>query len=104
MKIKEISEKLLIQNQRAPIRRGPNFFQVRRDPNPEGSCFHETGGVVIRRGFIFANSEGTQSGGVSILPIRKGPFFAKPEGYCFLSTRRGIILLKDLGKQKKRLW
>ena len=103
VEIKEISEKLLLQNQRTPNPEGSKFFQIRRGPNPEESCFHKTGGVPIRRGHIFANLEGSQPGGVSILPIRKGPIFANPEGYCSLSTRRGIILLKDLGKQKKRL-
>ena len=103
MKIKEVSEKLILQNQRAPNPEGSKFFQIRRGPNPEGSCFHKTGGVPIRRGLILANSEGSQSGGVSILPIRKGPIFANQDGYCcFLSTRRVIILLEDLGKQKKR--
>ena len=102
MKIKEVSEKLILRTQRAPNPEGSKFFQIRRGPNPEGSGFHITGGVPIRRGLTFTNSEGSQSGGVSILPIRKGPIFANPEGYCFLSTRRGIILLKNLGKQKKR--
>ena len=98
MKIEEISEKLFLQNRRAPNPEGSKFFLIRRGPNLEGSCFHKTGGVPIRRGHTFANPEGSQSGGVSVLPIRKGPTFASPEGYCFLSTRRGIILLKDLGK------
>ena len=75
MKIKEISEKLLLQNQRAPNPEGTKFFQIRRGPNPEGSCFHKTGGVPIRRGLIFANSEGSQSVGVSILKIQKGTVF-----------------------------
>ena len=95
MKIKEISEKLFLQNQRAPNPEGSKNFPVRRGPNPEGSCFHKTGGVPMRRGLMFTNSEGSKSGGVSILPIRKGPIFANPEGYCFLTSRRGIILLKD---------
>ena len=91
-----------------PIRRGPIFFQIRRGPNPEGSCFHKTGGVPIRRGLIFTISEGSQSGGVLYLLTHRGP---NPEGsqFCqsgrvlFLPIRRGIIFLKDLGKQKKRL-
>ena len=45
VEIKEISEKVLLQNQRAP--------------NPEGSCFHKTGGVPIQRGLKFTNSEGS---------------------------------------------
>ena len=102
MKIKEVSEKLILQNQRAPNPEGSKLFQIRRSPNPEGSCFHKTGGVLFRRGLTFTNSGKSQSGGVSVLPIRKGPIFANPEGYCFLSTRRGIISLEDLGKQKKR--
>ena len=69
----------------------------------EGS---ESGGVRIRRGLIFANSEGSQSGGVLRLLTQRGP---NPEGskFCqsgrvlFLPIRRGIFLLKDLGKQKK---
>ena len=82
------------------------FSQFRRGHNTRGLVFTKpegsqsggvlyllSGGVPIRRGFIFANSEGYQSGGVSILPIRKGPIF--------LPNRRGTILLKDLGKQKK---
>ena len=89
MKIKEVSEKLILRIQRAPNPEGSKFFQIRRGPNPEGSCFHKTGGVPIRRGLTFTNSEGSQSGGVSNLPIRKGPI---------LPIRRGSILLKDLGK------
>ena len=83
MKIKEITEKLILQNRRGPNQEGSKFFLIRRGPNPEGSCFHKTGGVSIRRGLIFANPEGSQTGGVSILPIRRGPIFANPEGYCF---------------------
>ena len=83
MKIKEVSEKLFLQNRRAP--------------NPEGSKF-------------FSNSEESQSGGVLFSQNRRGLNFADPEGtyfwqsvwVLFLSTRRGIILFKDLGKQKKR--
>ena len=91
MKIKEISEKLLLQNQRAPNREGSNFF-------------FKFGGVPIRRGLILAKSEGSQSGGASILPIRKGLIFANPEGYYFIKglrqtknkiTVRGIRLLAD---------
>ena len=52
---------------------------------PEGS---QSGGVKI-----FPDSEGSQSGGVSILLIRTGPIFANLEGYCLLSTRRGIIFV-----------
>ena len=96
MKIKEIFETLLLQNQRAPNPKGSNVFQFRRGPSPEGSFFHKTGGVPIRRGLIFANSEGPnpegskfcQSGGVSILPIRKGPIFANPAGYYFIKGLR----------------
>ena len=43
---------------------------------------------------IFTNPEGSQSGGgpilpirwVLFLPIRKGPIFVNPEGYCFVMT------------------
>ena len=103
MKIKEVSEKLFLQN-----RRGQNIFfslLIRRGPNPEGSCSHETGGgggggvpnpegsyiyqlrgVRNRRGLNFANPEGSyfcQSGWVLFLPIRKGTVFVNPEGYYF---------------------
>ena len=47
-------------------------------PDSEGSCFHKTGGVPIRRGLNFANPEGSyfcQSGEVL--------FFFNPEGYYF---------------------
>ena len=96
MKIKEISEKLLLQNQRAP--------------NQEGSKLFKFGGVPIRRGLVFTKPEGSQSGGVlylltqrgpnpdgskfcqsgevSNLPIRKGPIFANPEGYYFIKGLR----------------
>ena len=87
MKIKEISEKLLLQNQRAPNPEGSKLFQFRRGPNPEGSCFHKTGGVPIRRGLNFDNPEGS--------------YFCQSGRVLFLPIRRGIILLKDLGKQKK---
>ena len=103
MKIKEISEKLLLQNQRATNPEGSKFFQIGRGPNPEG--------------LVFTKPEVSQSGGVLYLLTQRGSNpgglnFANPEGtsFCqsggvlfFLSTRRGIILLKDLGKQKKRL-
>ena len=66
---------------------------------PEGS---QSGGVHI----FFSNSEGSPSGGVLYLLTQRGP---NPEGsqFCqsgkvlFLPIRRGINLLKDLGKQKK---
>ena len=92
MKIKEISEKLLLQNQRAP--------------NPEGSKIFKFGGVPNRRGPNFSNSEGSQSGGVLYLLTQRGPNpegskFCQSGGVSILSIRRGIILLKDLGKQKK---
>ena len=88
MKIKKVSEKLILRIQRAPNPEGSKFFQIRRGPNPEGSCFHKTGGVSIRSGLTFTNSEGSQSGGVSILPIRKGHIFANPEGYYFIKGLR----------------
>ena len=99
LKIKEVSEKLFLQNRRALNQEGSKYFLIRRVPNPEGSCFYKNGRVLfsqnrsvpIRRGHTFANPEGSQSGGVSFLPIRKGPIFANPEGYCFLSTRRCVI-------------
>ena len=88
MKIKEVSEKLILQN-----RRGPNkFFLNRRGLNPEGSYFHKTGGVPILRELTLANPEGSQTGGVSILPIRRGPIFGNPEGYCFVNPG-GIIFV-----------
>ena len=49
-------------------------------------------GVRIRRGLIAANSEGSKSGRVYILTIRKSPICANPEGYYFI---------KDLGRRKK---
>ena len=39
------------------------IFQSQRGPNPEGSLFHKTGGVRIRRGLIVANSEGSNPEG-----------------------------------------
>ena len=80
-----------------PIRRGPNFAI------PEGS--------------IFANTEGSQSGGVPILPIRRGPNFANPEGSSFANPEEsnfaipegsyycqsgGILFCQDLIRQQKR--
>ena len=96
MKIKEIFETLLLQNQRAPNPEGFNFFQFRRGPSPEGSCFHKTGGVPIRgvlylltqRGPSPEGSKFCQSGGVSILAIRRGPIFANPAGYYFIKGLR----------------
>ena len=97
LKIKEISEKLLLQNQRAPNPVGSHFFfKIRRGPNLEGSCFHKTGGVPIRRGLIFANPEGSQSGGVSILPIRKVPIFCQSGGVPFFVNPEGYYFIKGL--------
>ena len=80
LKIKDVSENLILRIQRAPNPEGLKFFfQIRRGPNPEGSFFHKTGGVPIRRGLNFANPEGSyfcQSGGVL--------FFVNPEGYYFV--------------------
>ena len=45
-------------------------------------------------------SQFCQSGGVLFLPIRRGPIFATPEGYCFVLSLS--VYLKDLSKQKKR--
>ena len=86
MKILKVSEKL--------------FLQTRRGPNPEGSRFCQSGGVLflqIRKGLNFANLEGSQvcqsggvlfcqSGRVPFLPIRKGPNFANSEGYYFFEA------------------
>ena len=83
---------------------------------PEGSqsegsrFFFKFGGVPIRSGLVFTKPEGSQSGGVlylltqrgpnpegskfcqsggvSILPNRKGPIFANPEGYYFIERLR----------------
>ena len=41
---------------------------------------------------IFTKPEGSQSGGVPILPIRKGPNFASPEGSQFCQSGRVPIL------------
>ena len=70
---------------------------------PEGSQF---GGVRIRRGPIFANSKRSQSGGVLYLLTQRGSNpegskFCQPGGVSILPVRKGISLLKDLGKQKK---
>ena len=80
---------------------------------PEGS---QSGGVKIffflirrvriRRGLIFATSEGSQSGWVLYLLTQsasnpEGSKFCKSGRVLFLPIRRCIILLKDLGKQKK---
>ena len=92
-----------------PIRRGPNF------PNPEGSdCanpersyFCQSGGVPIlpiRKGLVFANPEGSyfcQSGGVPILPIRKGLVFANPEGSYFCQSG-GVLFRQNFRRQQKR--
>ena len=67
---------------------GVEIFQSWRGPNPDGSTFHKTGGVRIRRGPIVANSEGSKSGGVHILTVRKGPICANPEGYHFINGLR----------------
>ena len=63
-------------------------------PNSEGS---QSGGVLhllTQRGPNPEGSQFCQSGGVLFLPIRSGTVFCQPEGVLFL--------LKDLGKQKKR--
>ena len=68
--------------------------------------------MIIRRGLVFANPEGScfcQSGRVPILPIRRGLVFANPEGSCFcqsggvlfLPNRRGTIFAKNLSGHKK---
>ena len=92
LKFKEISEKLLLQNQRVPNPEGSKFFQVRRGPNPEGSCFHKTRGVPIRRGLKFANSKRSQTGGVSILPIRRVLFLPIRRDINFFICQPGGVL------------
>ena len=56
----------------------------------------------MQRDRVFTKPEGSQSGGVSILPIRRGPIFANPEGSVFCQPGGVLFLIKDLGKQKKR--
>ena len=99
MKIKEVTEKLILQNRRGLNQEGSKFFLIRRGPNPKRSCFHKNGGVPIRRGLNFADPDGSyfcQSGGVL--------FFVNPEGYYFIKGLRqieekiivrGIRLLRD---------
>ena len=67
--------------------------------NPEVSYFCQSGGVPIlpkRRGPNFANPEGSQfcrSGGVLFLPIRRrGPVFANPGGPIFANPE-GLLFL-----------
>ena len=68
---------------------GVSLFQTRRGPNPEESCFCQSGGVLflpIWRGLIFDNPERSyfcQSGGALFLPIRRRLIFANPEGSYF---------------------
>ena len=67
----------------------PNFT------NPEGSQSGRVPILPIRKGPNFANSEGShfcKSGGVSIWSIRKGPNFANPEGskFCQFARVRNI--------------
>ena len=88
IEIQKIFENVLLQNQRAPNPEGSKFFPIQRGANLEGSCFHRTGGVPIRRGLIFSNSEGSQSGGVSILPIRS---------VLFLPIRMGTVFCQSGG-------
>ena len=90
MKIKEVTEKLILQNRRGPNQEGSKFFLIRRGPNPEGSCFH-------------TKPEGSQSGGVSILPIRMGPIFANPEGYCFFVNPEGYYFIKGLRQIEEKI-
>ena len=80
MKKKEVSEQFFLQN--------------RRRPNPEGSCFHKTGGVPILKDLTLAIPEGSQYGGVSILLIRSGPNFANPEGYFFVNPEGYCFCLR----------
>ena len=103
VEIYKASEKLSLQTRRGPnpegfkflqIRRGPNpegsrFLQNRRGTNPEGSKFLQNRRGPIRRGRNFTNpvrSDFCQSGGVPILPIRRGPIFVNPEEYYFVKT------------------
>ena len=101
LKIKEVTEKLILQNRRGPNQEGSKFFLIRRGPNPEGSCFHKTGGVLIRRGLNFADPEGSyfcQSGGVL--------FFVNPKGYYFLKGLRQIeekIIVRGIRLFRDRL-
>ena len=54
---------------------------------------------------VFTNPEGSQSGGDSILPIRKGPIFVNLEGSYFcqsrgvliLANRRGLVFTNPVG-------
>ena len=98
MKIKEVTEKLILQNRRGPNHEGSKFFLIRRGPNPEGSCFHKTGvshsgGVthlLIQRGPKPEGSQFCRSGGVLFLPIRRSTVFVNPEGYFFIKGLRQI--------------
>ena len=83
LKIKEVSEKLFLQNRRGPNPEGSKLFLIRRSPNPEGSCFHKTRGVPNRRDLTFADPEGSQSGGVLFCQSGGVLFFVKSEGYYF---------------------
>ena len=89
MKIKEVSEKLILQNRRgqnifflSPNSEGSQsggvlFSRSRRGPNPEGSYIYQLRGVSNRRGVNFPDPEGSyfcQSGGV---------LFCQPGGVLF---------------------
>ena len=68
--------------------------------NPEGSQFCQSGGVPIlpiRRGPVFR-----QSGEVLISSIRRGPVFVNLEGSCFCqSGGGGVLFFQNLSGHKK---
>ena len=63
------------------------LFPIRR-----GQIFLKLGGVQIRRGLILTNQRG---------PNPEGSRFCQSGRVLFVPIRRGIILLKDLGRRKK---
>ena len=56
--------------------------------NVSGRLSGESYGSLKR--VILIKPEGSQSGGVPILPIRRGLVFANPIGFLFLPIRRGL--------------
>ena len=62
---------------------GVLFSQNLRGPKTCGVLY-----LITQRGSNLEGSKFSQSGGVSILPIRKCPIFANPEGYYFIEGLR----------------
>ena len=110
MRIKEISEKLFIQNQRAPNPEGSKFFFSNSEGSQSGGVlFSQSGGVLhllTQRGPKPEESQFCRSGGVLFLPIRRGTVFVNPEGHYFIKGLRQLeekIIVRGVRLLKNRL-